>query len=86
MADEANVNPDLERKLQALATLLPNWDSYGGRPSSRLALDGARRFFDGAQVVPMSDGGIQLEWHLPGFDLEIDVAPDGSLVVDRRST
>lgn len=28
-------------------------------------------------VVPMYDGGLQLEWHAPGVDIELTVAPTG---------
>lgn len=61
-------------------TRLPNnWDSYGGRsPSLRVAVATAELLgllaqedIPRPQIVPTSDGGIQLEWHRQGADLEI---------------
>lgn len=34
------------------------------------------------QIVPTVDGGLQLEWHQDGFDLEIEIAPTGESYVD----
>jgi len=28
-------------------------------------------------MVPMSNGGVQLEWHYGGWDIELYVEPDG---------
>jgi hypothetical protein len=30
-------------------------------------------------AVPLADGGLQLEWHLPGLELALAIAPDGAL-------
>jgi hypothetical protein len=32
----------------------------------------------GPRVVPTAIGGIQLEWYRPGYEIEIEVAPDGT--------
>jgi hypothetical protein len=29
--------------------------------------------------VPFAGGGIQLEWHNSGYDVEIEISPDGNL-------
>lgn len=34
------------------------------------------------QVVPTVEGGLQLEWHRDGFDLEIIMSPFGDIYVD----
>jgi hypothetical protein len=34
------------------------------------------------QIVPVADGGLQLEWHRDGFDLEIEITPIGEAFVD----
>lgn len=73
-------------KLQSIATLGPNWDSYGGAPLSFDAALASLRFMaeyfsDSAvapSVVPSSSGGVQLEWHRHAGDLEITFSPTGS--------
>lgn len=74
--------------LQRLSVLPANWDSYGGAPISDAAVVGAINTL--AQVlsqhssvpiiVPTSAGGVQLEWHRQGVDLEIEIGPNGRLV------
>jgi hypothetical protein len=70
---------DAMRKLAELASLPPNWDSYGGRPLSpemRLAAGSliaqiAEPGLPMPAIVPTSDGSIQLEWHERDIDLEL---------------
>jgi len=58
------------------------WDSYKGRPirpetgmfAIQLLNDLMKSNTPTPQVVPVSTGGIQFEWHLAGYDLEIYVA------------
>lgn len=65
----------------ALGDLPQNWDSYGARPIDPSVALAAIRFLSDVlpadtpppQIVPTSRGGIQLEWHCNGVDLEIDV-------------
>jgi hypothetical protein len=62
-----------------LLTLLPNWDSYGaGAIDPRLIHYAMNVINDllgptspAPRVVPLSSGGLQLEWHRQGVDLEI---------------
>jgi hypothetical protein len=81
----------LERTLERLnhlLTLPPNWDSYGGKciylddvlRALRLlaAVMGDRT--PPPQIVPTSKGGVQLEWHEQGIDLEIEVATGSSVL------
>ncbi len=30
-------------------------------------------------VVPVNDGGVQFEWHMPGGSVEIEISPDGKI-------
>jgi len=62
-----------------LLTLPDNWDSYGaGQIDSGLVRE-AMNQMDGLlapgnlapRVIPLSSGGLQLEWHRNGVDLEI---------------
>ena len=78
-----------------LDALQHNWDSYGGLPISLKVAEKAISLLITLQtssgdpipsVVPTSNGGIQLEWHEGGVDLEIELSPDTpiSLFIDDR--
>ena len=66
------VNADF---VQSLRDLPLNWDSYG---SPKIG-EGALKVLQGLQVVPTSPGGIQVEWHCNGYDLEIEFNAAGGL-------
>lgn len=73
--------------LTALLDLAPGWDTYDARPVDPLCVDRAKAFLAGAWAVPVPDGGVQLEWHVNGWDLEVEFHPDGTasiLAVDTR--
>lgn len=70
--------------MKEFSALLANWDSYGSRRIDDLAIYHAVKFLlmvvgakDGPVpiVVPTSRGGIQLEWHAIGADLEVEFSP-----------
>ncbi len=69
------------RDLQRLIPLRDDWDSYGARPLRFDAVVGALEVLlsvlldetPAPIVVPTIGGGVQLEWHRNGVDLEIDV-------------
>lgn len=69
-----------QQKLDEISRLGPGWDQEDAlRPHPR-AIEKAREIGSGAEpppnnVVPCSDGGIQLEWH----NLEIEISPDGGI-------
>ncbi len=62
-----------------LLTLPPNWDSYGAVVIDPKVVHDAMSFIHGflgptspaPRVVPLSNGGLQLEWRRNGIDLEI---------------
>jgi hypothetical protein len=64
--------------------LADNWDSYGGKKVNRnligQSLSVLELIMDGASpapsIVPLGDGGIQIEWHRKQQDLEITFAAD----------
>ncbi|MFY9855315.1 MAG: hypothetical protein WAK26_15700 [Terracidiphilus sp.] len=69
-----------------IQTLPENWDSYGGKKVNRdlisqslsvlgLIMDVAS---PAPSVVPLGDGGLQLEWHRNQQDLEITFPADES--------
>ena len=64
-----------------LGELPENWDSYGGRvidvslalAAIQLILDTFGPAVPAPAVVPTNRGGVQLEWHRHGCDLEIRI-------------
>lgn len=65
-----------------LMRLAPNWDSYGARPIRKESLGAAIHLLAKLleddtvvpSVVPVRDGGIQLEWHASGRSVEIEIS------------
>lgn len=53
----------------------PDWDSYGALPPTQEA----RNTLDALWVVPMNNGGVQIELHVGGKDIELEINPDGSI-------
>ena len=89
----AALQPAFER-LEELAGLGPGWDSYGAAPISARAIASVRRLLAAIAsevddpagdrvrpyvVVPIANGGVQIEWRGPGGSLEVDVGPAGDL-------
>lgn len=78
--------PDVVTRLRWLAALLPNWNGYGDhiitdnalrqtvRVLERVAVGGPK-----PDIVPIFDGGVQIEWGVSP-EVEIDVAPTGASV------
>jgi hypothetical protein len=62
-----------------LRTLPPNWNSYGAGAIDPKVIHVAMTFINGLlgptnpapRIVPLSSGGLQLEWHRQGVDLEV---------------
>ena len=82
--------PAVVRQIDRLSSLPSNWDSYGAPPVDQHCLVSALHFLakllapdaSAAQtpaLVPTSAGGVQIEWHREGKDLEIRIDP-GNLV------
>ncbi len=73
--------PDLMAEVSGLGLLEENWDSYGAKRIDPRCIDAAnsllRAILDSStprpSVVPTNRGGIQLEWHRGGIDLEIEI-------------
>jgi hypothetical protein len=76
--------PALE-SLTETGSLRDNWNSYGARAVSPYSVVFAIRLLamvmtetmPAPAFVPTRDGGMQLEWHTKGVDLEIFVSPAG---------
>lgn len=68
-------------RISELGELEDDWDSYGARPvdphCAAAAADLLLSFLGPSapkpSIVPTSRGGIQLEWHRAGADLEIEI-------------
>jgi len=71
------------------ADLPANWDSYNARPVEKKVFIRAQAMLTSAlpdnapapSVVPTPTGGLMLEWHRRGLDLEIEVTDDGRTIV-----
>lgn len=75
----------LAAKLDELRTLQPGWDGHGAPPIDERAIVTAHRFGahfdrDYMGITPTSLGGIQLEWHRDGYDIELEIASSGHLI------
>jgi hypothetical protein len=71
----------IEKSLNKMVDLSPNWDSYGARTINLYAVNLAKKLNDVLpdwewQAVPCSDGGVQLEATRNGCDIEITVSPN----------
>ncbi len=89
----------LEPTVQALNELLSlpaNWDSYGARPIDPKAVSFSLQLLSEVMsptvpaplVVPTNRGGVQLEWHTRGIDLEAEIQQLGNISIcyeDRQS-
>jgi hypothetical protein len=85
------------KKLAQIEALEPDWDSYGGSPPSARSLAMAQAIMlrvvtqfgkrgVPAEVMPIADGGVQLEWQGRAGALALNAAPDGSwsyLLIER---
>jgi hypothetical protein len=73
--------------LKMISALPAKWDSYSARPIAYKAIVNAIRLicettFESTptpQVIPVSSGSIQLEWHKGGIDLEIEIDEAGTV-------
>ena len=75
-------------ELSALLDLKHDWNSYGAVPIEKEAVVAAARLvtFGGQDqlrptIVPVADGGVQLEWHRAGVSIEVEVGPEGHAAV-----
>jgi hypothetical protein len=81
-------------RLDAIAKLGPNWDSYGGDPPSPRAILNAfallqtvyasfgSRDHEHSQpqiVAPRADGGIQIEWSTLPVEIAVHADPSGTM-------
>jgi len=76
---------ETEETLRGFATLPEGWDSYGAKSIEPHVVDAAIELLHRIvqhntlkpSVVPTNRGGIQIEWHIQGLDIEIEMTPHG---------
>ena len=61
---------------ERLLDLKSGWNSYGALPITPVAIATIEQF----ATVPTSGGGINLEIHRDGYDIEVEVGPDGKII------
>lgn len=75
-------------RISALAQIGDDWDGYGSPAPSPETLEAAssalRRCMTSPAPAPSVSatpaGGVQAEWHLGGWDIEIEVEPGGGTI------
>lgn len=85
--------PVIERVVE-LAELPGGWNSCDANPVSATALRRTLEFLlehvtpgvDLPAVVPTVRGGLQLEWHNNGLDVEVEIASDGPVSLFMEDT
>ena len=82
---------ELDEQILGLSNLPVGWDGYKGIPvtdsSTRFAKIILEQTFqpslDAPELVPGSDGTLQIEWHQNQFDIEIEVLNDNRAIAAR---
>jgi hypothetical protein len=75
------------RRVEELMRLPDNWDSYGSPHIETAAaqrilqvlLAAQSEYSPAPQIVPVSGGGMQIEWAVGNCELEVEALPDGSV-------
>ncbi len=83
----------LQKRFDQLASLPKGWDGYQGSPVSFTCAQFAANLLERLcvadvpppQLVPGSDGTLQIEWHRNQFDVEIDILAPFEVVAVRRN-
>jgi hypothetical protein len=81
----------LTKRFEDVVSLMPGWDGYQGRPVSfSVAVFAANLLeaiyvetLDAPSIVPGADGSLQIEWHMFGFDIEVDILAPNNVVATR---
>ena len=76
----------IEEAITELVNLPQGWDGYNGLPVRFEVAEYARRFMAVIKeytqlvpdVVPLSDGGLQMEWFVGAYEVEVVIATDGT--------
>lgn len=79
------LSAQIEKVIAELVGLPEGWDGHGGLPVQPEVAAHTRLFMAAIEestqlvpdVVPLSDGGLQLEWFVGAYELEVAITPDG---------
>ena len=75
------------RRLRELAKLEAGWDSYDASPITEVSIQATERLLECLKnrspdcTVPLSGGGVQLEWSGPGGEIEVEIQAYGQFGV-----
>lgn len=80
---------EVAAQIVALAALEADWDGYGAKVVDAAALGFAQRLIDQLlsevgrvpSVIPVPDGGVQLEWDAGPIELELEARPGGRAAI-----
>jgi hypothetical protein len=78
---EPEWKPAVEERLRRLQAYSRGWDGYHGRPPKPSVIAFTRNILQSVMksnvrapaIVPLSGGGLQLEWHMGGMDIELAI-------------
>ncbi len=84
---EPNFVDGVQAALDSLRTLVPNWDGYGASAIDPAVIDAAKSLIaklpadlvHQPQVVPISNGTLQMEWHDGPKSLELEFESPSSI-------
>jgi hypothetical protein len=72
----------MQLKLDNLRALKDDWDNDGALAPTEEAILLAEKIINAEpSVVPLTDGGVQVEWHC-GADIEIAITPEGTMALE----
>ena len=77
--------PRVEQRLAKLSAYAEGWDGYSAMPPQPSIIAYARSTLNSVMmpstpapsIVPLSGGGLQLEWHTNGYDIELAIYAAG---------
>jgi hypothetical protein len=70
-------------RLDRLRELKDNWDHDGAVAPTEEAIALAEAILNTpGQAVPRTNGGVQIEWHCGGGDVEIVITPEGAMELE----
>lgn len=73
----------MQRKLDNLRALKDDWDNDGAPAPTEDAIALAELILNTpGHAVPLTNGGVQIEWHVGGADVEIVITPEGTLELE----
>ena len=80
---------EYDDRLNELLNLQKGWDSYGAPPINPEVVAAVKSFLKAirqtrASVVPTNSGGVQVESHIDGYDVEIEFITDGEYGEDEE--